>query len=59
MYQAPPKGGTTGNGIRVWQWGGASLNPTTGKMNDNVEMITYRGSRVVAASQFINVQAAS
>ena len=59
MYQAPPKGGTTGNGIRVWQWGGASLNPTTGKMNDNVEMITYRSTRVVSANQFINVQAAS
>lgn len=57
MYQQPPKGGTVGNGIRVWQWGGASQNPTTGTMNDNVEMITYRGSRVVAANQFVIVQA--
>jgi len=56
MYQQPPKGGTIGNGIRVWQWGGASQNPTTGTMNDNVEMITYRGSRVVAANQFVIVQ---
>lgn len=56
MYQQPPKGGTVGNGIRVWQWGGASQNPTTGTMNDNVEMITYRGSRVVAANQFVIVQ---
>ena len=57
MYQQPPRGGTVGNGIRVWQWGGASQNPTTGTMNDNVEMITYRGSRVVAANQFVIVQA--
>jgi hypothetical protein len=57
LYQQPPKGGTVGNGIRVWQWGGASQNPTTGTMNDNVEMITYRGTRVVAANQFVIVQA--
>lgn len=57
MYQQPPKGGTIGNGIRVWQWGGGSQNPTTGTMNDNVEMITYRGSRVAAANQFVIVQA--
>ena len=57
MYQQPPKGGTIGNGIRVWQWGGGSQNPTSGQMNDNVEMITYRGSRVAAANQFVIVQA--
>lgn len=57
MYQAPPKGGTTGNAIRVWQWGGASQNPTSGTMTDNVETITYRGARVVAANQFVIVQA--
>jgi hypothetical protein len=57
MYQAPPKGGTVGNGIRVWQWGGGSQNPTTGTMTDNIETITYRGTRVVAANQFIIVQA--
>lgn len=56
MYQEPPKGGTVGNGIRVWQHGGGSLNPTNGKMEDKVEMLTYRGLRVVAASQFIVVQ---
>lgn len=56
MYQQPPKGGTVGNGIRVWQWGGGSLNPTNGQMKDQVEMITYRGSRVVSANQFIIVQ---
>jgi hypothetical protein len=57
MYQAPPKGGTTGNAIRVWQWGGASQNPTSGTMVDHVETITYRGTRVCAANQFIIVQA--
>lgn len=56
MYQQPNKGGTIGNGIRVWQWGGASQNPSTGTMNDNVEMICYRGTRVVAANQFVNIQ---
>jgi hypothetical protein len=57
MYQAPPKGGTTGNAIRVWQWGGGSQNPTSGTMTDNIETITYRGTRVAAANQFIIVQA--
>lgn len=57
MYQAPPKGGTIGNGIRVWQWGGGSMNPTSGTMTDNIETITYRGTRVCAANQFIIVQA--
>lgn len=58
MYQQPPKGGTIGNGIRVWQHGGGSQNPTNGTMNDFVEMITYRGTRICAANQFIIVQAA-
>jgi len=58
MYQAPVKGGTIGNGIRVWQWGGGSMNPTDGTMRDHVEMITYRGLRVCAANQFIVVQSA-
>lgn len=57
MYQQPVKGGTIGNGIRVWQWGGGSLNPTDGTMRDHVEMICYRGLRVAAANQFIQVQA--
>lgn len=57
MVQEPPKGGTTGNGIRLWQWGGGSMNPSDGTMRDHVEMITYRGSRVVAPNQFIIVSA--
>jgi len=56
MYQDPPKGGTSGNGIRVWQWGGGSKNPTDGTMRDQVSMITYRGLRVVSANQFIVVK---
>ncbi len=56
MFQSPPKGGTIGNGIRVWQHGGGSLNPTDGTMEDYVEMITYRGTRVVACNQFIQVE---
>lgn len=57
MYQAPPKGGTIGNGIRVWQYGGGSQNPTDGTMRDQVAMITYRGVRVCAANQFVIVSA--
>lgn len=59
MTQPVPKGGTVGNNIRVWQHGGASTNPTNGTMNDNVELYTLRSARVVAANQFINVQAAT
>jgi hypothetical protein len=58
MFQQPPAGGTVGNGIRVWEWGGGSRNPSNGTMQDQVEMITYRGSRIVAANQFIQVEAA-
>lgn len=58
MYQEPPKGGTTGNGIRVWRHGGGSTNPTNGQMVDQVEMISYRGVRVAAANQFLLVQSA-
>jgi len=57
MVQEPPKGGTTGNGIRLWQWGGGSMNPTDGTMRDHVEMISYRGSRVCAPNQFVIVSA--
>src|SRR5690606_11574044 len=58
MYQPVPRGGSVGNNIRVWAHGGASENPTNGTMNDNVELYTLRGSRVVAANQFVTVQAA-
>ena len=57
MQQIPQKGGFTSNGIRCWQWGGGSLNPTDGTVRDHVSMITYRGTRIVAANQFIAVQA--
>ena len=55
MYQQPIKGGTIGNGIRVWNWGGGSTNTSDGTMRDQIEMICYRGVRVVAANQFIVV----
>lgn len=55
MAQEPPKGGTVGNGIRVWPWGGGSTNPTDGTLRDNIEMACYRSLRVVAANQFIFV----
>lgn len=58
MAMNPPKGGTIGNGIRVWQHGGGSTNPTDGTMKDNIQMICYRGTRVCLASQFIQVEAA-
>ena len=58
MFQQPPAGGTIGNGIRVWPHGGGSRNPTDGTMVDNIEFICYRGPRVVAANQFIQVEAA-
>lgn len=57
MSQQPPKGGSNGNGIRVWNWGGGSTNPTDGTLRDNIEMATYRGSRVVAGNQFVNIVA--
>jgi hypothetical protein len=57
MTQPVPQGGSVGNNIRVWQHGGASMNPTNGTMNDNVELYTLRGSRVCAANQFVNVEA--
>ena len=55
MYQEPQRGGTIGNGIRVWQWGGGSLNPSDGTLRDHVEMATYRGLRVCSPNQFVIV----
>lgn len=56
MYQQPPVGGTVGNGIRVWQYGGGSPNPTDGTMTNQIGMISYRSTRVCAASQFVVVE---
>jgi hypothetical protein len=56
MFQNPGKGGVTKNGIRVWQHGGGSVNATNGTMEDVISQITYRGTRVCAAQQFIIVQ---
>lgn len=57
MVQTPQKGGSTGNGIRVWPWGGGSQNPTDGTLRDHVSMITYQGTRVCAPNQFLIVSA--
>lgn len=57
MVQNPVKGGTVGNGIRVWAYGGGSTNPTDGTMTDNIAMIAYKGLRVCAANQFVIVSA--
>lgn len=55
MTENPVGGGTIGNGIRVWQHGGGSKNPTDGTMIDYISMICYRGMRVVAGNQFVIV----
>lgn len=57
MAENPVGGGTTGNGIRVWQHGGGSKNPTDGTMIDYVSMIQYAGIRLVAGNQFVVVGA--
>jgi hypothetical protein len=57
MYQQPQRGGTIGNGIRVWPHGGGSTNPTDGTLRDKISMITYRSTRVAAANQFVIVSA--
>lgn len=57
MMQEPPKGGTTGNGIRTWAYGGGSVNATDGTMKDNVSYITYRSIRTCLANQFVIVSA--
>lgn len=57
MTQTPPKGGTTGNSIRTWAYGGGSINATDGTMKDSVSYISYRGLRVVLPNQFVIVSA--
>ena len=57
MYQQPQRGGTVGNGIRVWPHGGGSSNPTDGTLIDKVSMVTYRSVRTAAANQFVIVGA--
>lgn len=57
MVQEPQGGGSVGNGIRVWQWGGGSMNPSDGTLRDHVSMVKYTGLRVCAANQFVIVSA--
>lgn len=58
MYQQPPEGGTTGNAIRLWRWGGGSPNPTDGTLNNKVEIATYRAVRLCAANHVVFLAAA-
>jgi hypothetical protein len=55
MTQEVPEGGTIGNNIRAWVWGGSSRNPTTGTMTENAELYTLLGTRIAAANQFLLV----
>lgn len=55
MTQEVPQGGTIGNNIRAWVWGGSSRNPTTGTMTENAELYTLLGTRIAAANQFLLV----
>lgn len=57
MYMNPQAGGTVGNGIRVWPWGGGSRNPTDGTLTDKISMATYRSVRTAGANQFVIVSA--
>ncbi|MES2382396.1 MAG: hypothetical protein V4538_15220 [Bacteroidota bacterium] len=57
MAMQPQKGGTTGNAIRVWPYGGGSMNPTDGTLADNIAMACYRGIRTAGANQFLIVSA--
>jgi len=57
MYMQPQKGGTIGNGIRVWPYGGGSQNPTDGTLIDKISMVCYKSLRVAGANQFITVAA--
>lgn len=58
MYQQPPEGGTTGNAIRLWRWGGGSPNPTDGTLNNKVEIATYRAVRLCSANHVVFLAAA-
>lgn len=55
MYMQPQAGGTVGNGIRVWPYGGGSRNPTDGTLVDKIAMATYRSVRTAASNQFVIV----
>jgi len=57
MVQQPQGGGSVGNGIRVWQWGGGSMNASDGTLRDHVSMVKYTGLRVCAPNQFVIVSA--
>lgn len=55
MYEEPRGGGSIANGIKVWEYGGAAKENMTAKMDHTVSMITYKGIRLMQASQFFTV----
>lgn len=55
MMQEPRGGGSKGNGIKVWEYGGAARDNMTGTMKHTVSMICYRGIRLMGAQQFFTV----
>ncbi len=57
MMQQPQRGGSVGNGIRCWAYGGGSTNPTDGTLIDKISMVTYRSVRTAGSNQFITVSA--
>lgn len=57
MMQNPQAGGSVGNGIRVWDWGGGSRKATDGTLRDHISMVCYKGIRVAGANQFVTVSA--
>lgn len=57
MYMQPQKGGTVGNAIRAWAYGGGSTNPTDGTLVDKITMATYRSLRTAGRNQFVIVSA--
>lgn len=58
MYQTPPEGGTQGNGIRLWRWGGGSPATTDGTLTNQIEIATYRAVRLCAANHVVFLAAA-
>ena len=55
MYQQPMGDGVISNGVKVWQYGGASPAANSAVMTDTVSMITYKGARGAGLNQFFTV----
>lgn len=55
MYQEPMGGGTISNGVKVWEYGGASPAANSATMIDTVSMICYKAIRASGLNQFFTV----